>query len=180
MLKPIVKYLLRKRSKENDRPSRLVHGDLIMKIAVVAVYSNDASFSHILSYVNDLKKRGLKVVDFYVFFPSKKLKASYQSTTKEVPFSSADFNVFGKITSESMLKALTKEYEVLIDLSLGKSLACDVLISKLDATWKAGLHDEERAYLLDFMIDMKNERDIRKLIHHLDHYITQFNTTKAA
>ena len=68
MFKPIVKYLLRKRAKESDRTSSLVHGDLIMKIAVVAHYSDDESFSHIVSYVKELRKRGKKVVDFYVFF----------------------------------------------------------------------------------------------------------------
>lgn len=151
-----------------------------MKIAVVAHYTDDASFSHVVSYVTELRKRGKKVVDFYIFFPSKKLKEAYESKEKGIQFSNSDFNLFGKIKSEGLLKALSKEYEVLIDLSLGKSLACDVLVSKLTATWKAGLHNEDRSYLLDFMIDMKDQKDIRKLIHHLDHYITQFNNTKAA
>lgn len=180
MFKPIVKYLLRKRAKESDRTSSLVHGDLIMKIAVVAHYSDDESFSHIVSYVKELRKRGKKVVDFYVFFSSKKLMENYESAERTIQFSGADFNLFGKVTSPNLVGALRKEYEVLIDLSLGNSLACDVLVSKLSATWKAGAHDLERSYLLDFMIDMKDEQDIRKLIHHLDHYITQFNNTKAA
>ena len=180
MLKPIVKYILQKRSKENDRPSRLVHGDLIMRIAVVACFTNDASFSHVVSYVKELRGRGKKVVDFYIYFPSKKMKEAYDSNARAVLFTQTDFNIFGKVRSEELLKGLSKDYEVLVDLSLGESLACDVIVSKLTATWKAGLHDEKRSYLLDFMIDMKDQRDMSKLIHHLDHYITQFNNTKAA
>ena len=63
-----------------------------MKMAVVAVFSEDASFSHIQSYVNELRKRGLKEVDFYVYFSSKKLLQKSQPNKKNIVFSNADLN----------------------------------------------------------------------------------------
>lgn len=180
MITPIVKYILKKRSKESDRLSSLVHGDLIMKMAVVAVFSEDESFFHMQSYVNELRKRGLKEVDFYVYFSSKKLLQKSQPNKKNIVFSNADLNLLGKYKSESLIESLKKNYDVLMDLTRGKALACDVLVSKLKASWKTGAYDADRTYLLDFMIDVKDEKDVRKLIHHLDYYITNFNKSKAA
>lgn len=180
MIKPIVKYLLRKKSKESDRNSSLVHGNLIMNVAVVANYDDGDSFKHVLNYVRELRERGIKVVDFYVYFPTKKSLEAYTSKENAVHFTKSSFNPFGKIINSELAKSLRKDYEVLIDLSLGKTMACDVLVSKLNAKWKAGSHSEERTYLLDFMIDLKDEKDIQKLIHHIDQYIFNFNNTKAA
>jgi hypothetical protein len=180
MIAPIVNYLLRKRVNALDRQPSLVRGEHIMHVAIVAVFQQGDHFSWVEKYVKEWRKRGRRTVDLYLYFPHKKQMAHYHGGMKDMLFSSAQFNLLGKITDQKLLNSLQMEYDVLIDLSRGAHLSCDVLIAKSKAKWKAGEHSAKRAYLLDLMINTKGEHDIRNVIRHLDHYILNINTTQAA
>lgn len=151
-----------------------------MHAAVVAIYQDNENFSHIKSYVKELKHRGLKTVDLYIFFPSKKQLESYHPAKHEYPFRSGDFNWIGKYKGDALKQSVAKNYDVLIDLSRGGEFACDVFIAKSKATWKVGEFDNNRVFLLDFMIDVKQESDIRNLTHHINEYLLNFNKSNAA
>lgn len=166
--------------KDEQKSPSLVKGDHLRDIAIVAVYENSESFAHIESYIKEWRKRGMRSADLFLYFSSKKLMEQYQGSLKDVPFSSKSFSFAGKAVSSELTTALKKEYDVAIDLSRGGSFACDVVLSKIKAKWKAGEQSEDRAYLLDLMIDVKKDPDVRKLIHHLDHYLFHLNTSNAA
>jgi hypothetical protein len=71
---------------------------------------------------------------------------------------------------------LSQEYDLLIDLTEGASLAADVVIAKTNAKWKAGRANDERSFLLDFMIQQPKEKGLKSLIHYLDDYLMKFNS----
>jgi hypothetical protein len=166
--------------KESDRAPSLVRGDLIQNVAIVAIYHENQRFSWIKNYVEDWRKRGMRSVDFFLYFPQKKQWETFAGRTMDVPFTSRHFNWIGKAVQPELVAALKKEYDVMIDLTRGESFACDVVLSKANAKWKTGEPSDERSFLLDFMIDVKDDPDIRNLMHHIDHYLTQLNKPNAA
>jgi len=171
---------MKRRARESARRPSTVHGDMIMSMAVVTVYSQDDTFRYIESFVKDLRKRGIKTVDFYIYFDSKKTFEMYQGTLKDFPFSRKGFDWKGKFLSRELKHALEMDYDVLLDLTRGGTVPTDLLISKTQAKWKAGERINGREYLLDFMIDLKGGGDTRNLMHHLDTYISNFNLHSAA
>ena len=181
MFKPLAKYFLKQHLRNHPRKPSLVHGDLVDSMAIVGIFDqDDKGFDIIQGYVKELRRRGIKTVDFYVGFKSKKLFKEYKGSLKDHPFHSSSFSWLGKIDSPELDSLETKTYDVLVDLSEGSMFEADVIVAKSKAKWKAGAKNNERAFLLDFMIDMKEDRDIRNLIHHLDKYLMNFNKMNAA
>ncbi|NQV53888.1 MAG: hypothetical protein HQ500_11935 [Flavobacteriales bacterium] len=180
MFRPLVKYLMKRSLKELDRQPSLVKGEHIRDVAIVVGYRSDESFAHAQQYVKEWRKRGMRSVDLYVYFPNKKQLESYSPNPKDIPFLRKDFNLAGKATAPGLVQALRAEYDILIDLTRGRFFACDVVIAKIKAKWKVGESDEDRAFLLDLMIDIKQDPDVRKLMHYMDHYIINLNTSNAA
>lgn len=180
MLKAVVNYFIKRKAKEDDRSPSKLHGNLIMKVAVVSVFAEGANYALVSKYVSELRNRGMKTVDHYLFFPKKKALEQFNPATHQLPFTNNDFSWLGKFKSDALKQGVQKEYDLVIDLSRGAFFACDVVIAKLHSQWKAGEHNLERAHLLDFMIDLKGDPDMQKLIHHLDHYISNFNKLNAA
>ena len=180
MLKPLARYLLKQHLKNHPRRPSLVHGDLIDSMAVVGMADDDQSFGVVSEYVKELRRRGIKTVDFYVGFKSKKLFEDYKGSLKDHPFHSSSFSWMGNIDSTDLDSLESTAYDILIDLSQGSVMEADVILAKSKAKWKAGSKNSDRAFLLDFMIDMKEDGDIRNLIHHLDKYLMNFNKMNAA
>jgi len=169
---------MKKSATGQERTPSLVHADLVHKVAVVAVHERGC-YEHADEYVQQLRHRGIKTVDFYVAFPGKRTQSLYISKRKNFLFNPRSFNWIGKLRDPELEKGISREYDILIDLSLGRSFAADVLISKMKAKWKAGQKDTSRQYLLDFMIH-SDGKDVRYLIHHLDRYLMNFNKSNAA
>lgn len=181
MFKPLAKYFLKQHLRKNVRKPSLVHGDLIGSIAVVGLYDMEREgFNVINGYVKELRQRGIKTVDFYVGFKAKKELELYQGSLKDHPFHRSSFSWLGKVSSSDLDSVESKSYDLLIDLSGGEMFEADMLVGKIKAKWKAGAKSDIRAYLLDFMIDMKADKDVRNLIHHLDNYLMNFNKMNAA
>lgn len=164
----------------DSRVPAVVHGDQIMRVAVVGVFTNEEHFKQLAGYIKTLRKRGLTTADAYIFFKKKNQMQSVEASKQDFLFRKSDFNLVGKLTNETLRNAINKEYDVVIDLSRGKSIACDALLCKMKAKWKAGEFDTARAHLLDFMIDVKQDPDIKKLVQSLDQYLISFNKSNAA
>ena len=158
----------------------MVKGDHLRDIAIIAVYEDSSTFAHIENYVKEWRKRGMRSADLFLYFGNKKEMEEYQGSLKDVPFGKKSFTIAGKAKAPELVSVLKGEYDVAIDLSRGRAFACDVVLGKVHAKWKAGEQSDDRAYLLDLMIDVKNDPDVRKLIHHLDHYLFHLNTSNAA
>jgi hypothetical protein len=178
MFKPIAKYLLQQQVAKDNRLPSLVHGDLLKSIAVIAE-AGEAQFPIVQAYVNELRLRGIKTVDFFVCFPNQKSQDTHPMGVADYGFNRTSFNFLGKIKSQDILRLCKDKYEVLIDLTTGESLESDIVIANLKAKWKAGRMSPKRQYLLDFMINTSTN-DMRNLVHHLNSYLTKFNSSNAA
>jgi hypothetical protein len=178
MFTPFIRYKLKRQAKNDQRRPILVHGNLLNSVAVVA-RKECAQFEFIAGYVKELRKRGVKTVDFYIEFPNQKIQDFYSASLKDFPFNPKSFTWMGGYKSPELEHSLSRDYDVLIDLSEGRSIACDLLISRIQAKWKAGRRFPDRDMLLDFMLEVHDD-DMRNLIHHLNNYLTSFNNLNAA
>jgi hypothetical protein len=170
----IIKRLL---AKQNRKPS-LVHGDSIRSIAVIA--NKESGQYHVTeNYVKQLRHRGIKTVDYYVFFPNQKIQDLNAAKLKCFPFNPKSLGLFGNFKTPELDHYKEVEYDVLIDLSEPDVLECELLVASIDAKWKAGKGSKSKYRLLDFMIETK-DNDMRSLIHHLDSYLMNFNKMNAA
>ena len=96
MFKPLVRYFINRKLKADDRRPSMVHGDLIMHAAVVAIYDEKEGFDHVYRYVKELRQRGLKTVDLYIYFPQKKAMQHFQGGMKDFLFDDSHFTLTGK------------------------------------------------------------------------------------
>jgi hypothetical protein len=167
---------MKKSLAESDRKIALVRGKNVQRMAVFSSFEEPEIYKQALQYVFDLKKRGIKTVDFYLAFENKKSQDAFESKKQEICFSPADFNLVGKYKNQELKDKLSQEYDLLIDLTEGASLAADVVIAKTNAKWKAGRANDERSFLLDFMIQQPKEKGLKSLIHYLDDYLMKFNS----
>jgi len=147
-------------------------------MAIVAC-RDQVDFSIIEGYVKDMRQKGIKTVDFYIAFPNSKTQELYGATLKDFPFNPKSFGFFGAFKSPELEQINGKKYDVLVDLSDGATMECDLLVARIEAQWKAGKRIPEREHLLDFMIET-NDADTRNFIHNLTKYLTGFNTLNAA
>ncbi len=170
----IIKRLL---AKQNRKPS-LVHGDSIRSIAVIANKESD-QFADTENYVKQLRHRGIKTVDYYIFFPNQKTQDLNAAKSKDFPFNPKSLGLFGNFKTIELNHSKEVKYDVLIDLSEPNVLECQLLVASIDAKWKAGKGSKSKYRLLDFMIEIK-DNDMRSLIHHLNGYLMNFNKINAA
>lgn len=151
---------------------------MINEVIVVSQYGID-QFDEVRAYVKDLRKRGVKTVDFYIVFPNQKQLEGFQGALKDTLVGPKDIGFFGQFKKEELKQLKTHAYDLLIDLTRGQSLVGDLLIAQSSAKWKAGPRIQGRDLLLDFMIESKSD-DLRNLCHHLDQYLWNFNNLNAA
>ena len=177
MIQAVVKFLMKRTLKDQRHPSR-VYRDHLQAIAIVATSEPEADLQTALKLRSDLRQRGLRVVDLFVSYPSKK-SLNRNNERDWTAFTSSSFNWIGRVVAPELSQHLKTDYELLIDLTEGRSFAADVLIAKLSAKWKVGRHTESREYLLDLMIDAKDQ-DLKYLIHHIEHYLQTLNKSNAA
>lgn len=167
---------MKKSLAESDRNVALVRGRNVQNMAVFSTIEDPEVYQQAIKYAVELKKRGIKIVDFYLAFTDKKSKEAFEPKKQELCFSPSDFSLVGKYKNDELKAKLGQEYDLLIDLTEGVSLAADVVIAKTNAKWKAGRADEQRSYLLDFMIQEPKEKGLKSLIHYLDDYLMKFNS----
>lgn len=171
---------MKKSLTDSSRQAGIVRGNHIQSVAVIGYFGNTQLFAEASMYVGQLRARGIKKVDFYIAFKSKKNKESYTSKLNEICFAPADFNFMGKYKSAELLQANKIQYDVLIDLSEGQSLAADVVITKTHASWKAGRSSAERALLFDFMLEQPAGSSLKEFIQNIERYFLKFNSSNAA
>lgn len=177
MFTPFVKYMMKRGLNDQRSPSR-INSDGLQSVAIIASANPDQHLRKAQQFHKELKGRGIRNVDLYVAFDSKKAIES-ANLSQGFPFSKKSFNWFGKFTDVELKKRISSDYNLLIDLSEGKYFCADLLIAKTNASWKAGRKMPGREYLLDFMIDAK-DKDLATLIHQIEHYLQIFNKPHAA
>lgn len=178
MLPFITKYQIRKNLRARSASSQIIHGDLINSVAVFACLDSK-HYKAAKSYAKQLRERGIRVVDLFVFVPNKKALESFQATLKDFPFCPSDFSFFGGFLSPELEHSLTSQYEVALDLTNGESLFADLVMSRVDAQLRAGFKRKDRLNFLDFMIDT-NQSNFNDALSHLDKYLFHLNNNQHA
>ncbi|KOF02127.1 hypothetical protein OB69_13970 [Roseivirga seohaensis subsp. aquiponti] len=100
-----------------------------------------------------------KSIDFLCFNPIKKIQPATESPT----FSRADFNLFGKIQSETVLSFMEKPFDYLFHLDFDINSSIKPLLTKSRANWKVGCHSDQGEGIYDLMIKINKSAGLKNL-----------------
>jgi hypothetical protein len=80
-----------------------------------------------------------------------------------------DFTWYGTAKSETLEKFINTPFDILIDLSLEQTFPLEYIVRLSHASFKIGRLNQSLLY--DFMIDIKNEKNIDYLIQQISVYL---------
>ncbi|GAB4385281.1 MAG: hypothetical protein Kow0075_17070 [Salibacteraceae bacterium] len=175
IFKPLVRYFLRRNARNRNRKSAAIVPARSQRVVVIG-RQHDHGFKYVLDYVNTLRNRGYREVNFFVLFKSEKSRRNSAFDKSYIfTMSPASFGFLGKIKSATPAAVLSSTYDFLIDLTATDDLLGEILVGKVDATWKVGRRNSSYHYAFDLMIDWPTD-PMDQFIHHLDNYLMKLNT----
>ena len=174
----VLKYLVNRNIKRDERKPAMLFGNSIERVIVLSNYSSEG-FQAVTQYVRELRERGIKHVDFLIEFDSKKSMEANSSNLKGVAFCSKDIGVFGSIKNPDLQSCLNNAYEIVLDLTDGTCVHSDYILTSLNATWRVGLKRRGRSKFLDLIID-GDSKQLKNSIEHLNSYLFNLNNLSAA
>jgi AAA+ ATPase superfamily predicted ATPase len=66
---------------------------------------------------------------------------------------------------------VAKKFDILINAYIDENLALEYVSAMSQATFRIGHYDKDKIYSYDFMVDMKGQRDLRRLLEQLRYYM---------
>ncbi|HKJ43209.1 MAG TPA: hypothetical protein VKA27_14025 [Sunxiuqinia sp.] len=92
----------------------------------------------------------------------------------EVMFSPQDFSFFGNIKNREMNDFMDRRFDLLIDISLAKSLEVRYVRALSRASFKVGWSPVQPDYL-DLSIDVSHRKEPSYLVEQILHYLSEIN-----
>lgn len=117
--------------------------------------------------VKQLKERGIQVRSLC-------FSDIHGSVHGEVMFSPADFSFFGKVKNQEMADFIDRRFDLLIDITLAKSLEVQYVRALSRASFKVGWSPVQPDYL-DLSIDVSHRKEPSYLIEQIIHYLSEIN-----
>jgi hypothetical protein len=66
---------------------------------------------------------------------------------------------------------IAKKFDILINAYIDENLPLEYVSTMSQATFRIGHYDEGKTYAYDFMVDMKGQRDLNKLMEQFRYYL---------
>jgi len=169
----IANYLLEKAVQTQNRQSELITLSNAKKIAVLF----DAVDENSLKEVNDLLKYFVKKnidVDILGFVNKTTMDAFHLSTIHVNYFNLKDLNLFGVPDSQKTTRFMSKDYDMLINLSFNNSFPTRYLTLKSNSKYRIGVFSKKNQFNYDLMFKLK-VLSIQYFITHLISYLELIN-----
>ncbi|MCL2328974.1 MAG: hypothetical protein FWC39_10760 [Bacteroidetes bacterium] len=172
------RYFLKLRVKKTKRKLHVSTFDTAQNIAII--YDNSGTLSNGKPlYVNQKIKNFTQTIAG-IHAETKITLLGFCSTTytkqlhKTEVFSSEiftkkDFTWYGTAKSETLEKFINTPFDMLIDLSVEQNFPLEYIVQLSKASFKIGRLNQSLLY--DFMIDIKNEKNIDYLIQQISVYL---------
>ena len=159
-------YFLRKELKFHEVPRKVVNLSHAREIGILFDASDTDRTAIVNSFADALRKERKKVVllGFYDF-PKPALNVNFPSfNRKSVNW---HFEPNGALVEEF----IARKFDILINAYIDESLPLEYVSAFSQASFRVGHYDKQKTYAYDFMIDMKGDRDLRKLTEQVRYYI---------
>lgn len=100
-----------------------------------------------------------KAVEVLCFNPDKRV----QPLTERSVYSKADFNLFGKTQSDSVIEFYENDFDYLFHLDFSLKPLTQSVLNSSKANWKIGCHSEEGEGIYDLMIKISESAGLKNL-----------------
>lgn len=159
-------YFLRKELKFHEVPRKVVNLSHAREIGILFDASDTDRTAIVNSFADALRKERKKVVllGFYDF-PKPAINFNFPYfNRKSVNW---HFEPNGALVEEF----IARKFDILINAYIDESLPLEYVSAFSQASFRVGHYDKQKTYAYDFMIDMKGDRDLRKLTEQVRYYI---------
>jgi hypothetical protein len=164
---------LRKQLKVLTRQKRVHNLDSARKIGIISYASSDYDFEQALKLTSHFTGKNLEV-SLIAFFPGKELPHSYLMRKNVDIFVKKELNWYGKPIAPFANEFISREFDILIDLSMQEIFPLKWIASLSKAKFKVGClsyyHNPN-----DLIINIKTEDKLDYFISQLMHYLHLIN-----
>lgn len=165
------RYFLKLRTKKTKRKLHVNTFDTAQSIAIIYNHTDKSSIQKIENFAKSIAQSHagtkISIIGFCDNTNTKQIHKTdvFSNTT----ITKNDFTWYGTARNETLEKFIKTPFDILIDLSTEQFFALEYIVQLSHATFKIGRLNQSLLY--DFMIDVKNEKNIDYLIQQISVYL---------
>lgn len=144
-------------------------------IGIIAVIDSKERLDRIVNLKKNIESYGPKVL-CTAYIPLKAIPDYFNTQMQVNVFSKKDVNVMGIPRGQHVKDFLSREYDILVDLTYDDCLPLIYIAGMTRAGVKAGKYREDMVKVYDFMIREKETRDYGDFIFSMKNYLSKINT----
>ncbi|MBK6483565.1 MAG: hypothetical protein KBF32_09930 [Chitinophagales bacterium] len=170
MLKKIRKlihfYLLRKELKFHQVERKVVNLRNAREIGLLFDASDTDVTAQVNLFAESLRKERKKIFMLgYYNFPKPAINLHFPYFNRK--------NVTWYYEPNGLLveEFIARKFDILISAHIEENLPLEYISTMSQSTFRVGQYDKSKTYAYDFMIDLKGEKDLRKLMDQVKYYI---------
>lgn len=159
-------YFLRKVARQHLAPRKTINLTDSNEIGILFDASDPDQVSMINLFADSLKKERKHVV----------LLGYYDQPKRAINFNFSYFNRKNlnwhlKPGGDVVDEFLNRKFDILINAYSKENLPLEYISAMSQASFRMGAYNKEKTYAYDFMVDMKDENDLRWLLSQYRHYL---------
>ncbi len=170
-------YLLQKEIKRSNRKTTVIPFSQAKSIGILYDATVDKDYETIKNYVKDLRAASKDVLALG-FFNQKELPGTRFMKLGLDFFTRKSLNWKLKPNHPIVNNFMNREFDILICLSLDKSIPLRYVSSMTKAGFKIGKYDQQDTGILDFMIKVEERPTLRQVIDQVNHYLNLIRNEK--
>ncbi len=170
MLKKIRKlihfYLLRKELKFHQAARKVVNLRDAREIGLLFDASDTDVVAKVNLFAESLRKERKKIYMLgYYNFPKPAINLHFPYFNRK--------NVTWYYEPNGLLveEFIARKFDILISAHIEENLPLEYISTMSQSTFRVGQYDKNKTYAYDFMIDLKGEKDLRKLMDQVKYYM---------
>lgn len=173
--KKIGKYYFKKENAQVERHCQVTNLHDAKRIGILYTLNDVPDYEWVSDFVTQLQGEQ-KEVRALGFVKNKNLIERFLPKISYDFFSRKDLTWFYKPIHQKVRDFIEKEFDILIDLSLGDNFPLKYISGLSNALLKVGKYSEENTEYYDFMIDLKPSMTSEDYLMQIKHYLTIINT----
>jgi len=166
-------WLLNRKASKIKRNVKFVNLYEAKEIALIVNIESIDDYKVVSDFIKWLRSNG-KQVFVIAFVKNFEFKEFFKGEKSILFFSKKNITSYGKPKNIKYNNFITKEFDILIDLTLNQFISFHYLVVMSKAKLKVGKYGERYNYY-DFVIDLKEKKDLQFLINQIKHYLCEIN-----
>ncbi len=169
-------WLLDRKASKIKREAKFINLSEAKDIAIIANIDGIEKYKAVSEFIKWLRDKG-KDVFVVAFVKNDEFKEFFKGEKSILFFSKKNITWYGKPRNIKYSEFISKEFDILIDLSLNQIITFHYLVAMSKAKLKVGKYGERFDYY-DFVIDIGDKNDLSFFISQIKHYLCELNKNK--